>query len=50
MKKLSTFVKMALAVQIGGVIYGITKESLDVIILSATFLVLSILELKGKIK
>ena len=27
MKKLSTFVKIALAVQVGGIIYGITNES-----------------------
>ena len=50
MKKLSTFVKIALAVQLGGIIYGITKQSWDVMILCALFFIMCILELKDKTK
>ena len=50
MKKLSTFTKIALAIQKAGIIYGIVKQSWEMIILCGLFFILSILELKGKIK
>ena len=50
MKKLSTFTKIALAIQIAGIIYGIVKQSWEMIILWGLFFILSNLELQGKIK
>ena len=50
MKKLSTFTKIALAIQIAGIIYGIVKQSWEMIILCGLFFILSILELQGKIR
>ena len=50
MKKLSIFTKIALAIQIAGIIYGIVKQSWEMIILCGLFFILSILELQAKIK
>ena len=50
MKKLSTFTKIALSIMIAGIIYGIVKQSWDMIIMCGLFFILSILELQGKIK
>ena len=50
MKKLSTFTKIALSILIAGIIYGIVKQSWDMIIMCGLFFILSILELQAKMK
>jgi hypothetical protein len=48
MKKVSTLVKIALFVQIALIIYGIVKESTEMIIMCSLFLIMCVLEIRNK--
>jgi hypothetical protein len=49
MKKLTLFIKISLAIQIAGIIYGVVEQSWEMIILCSVFFIICFLELNGKI-